>query len=107
MTLTDAVQLVFIVLGLIVLALTVLSALAGVAGIGAGLERLVTEVPAEKLTLIPTDRRVFTRNPAGVGTAFSLFTLALKSYEAQVMGLPMSGGTGCARAPCSRVIRSC
>ena len=54
-TLTDAVQLVFIVLGLIVLALTVLSALAGVAGIGAGLERLVTEVPAEKLTLIPTD----------------------------------------------------
>lgn len=54
-TLTDAVQLALLLLGLAVLAFTVLSELAGGAGVAMGFLRLTQEVPADRLTLIPTD----------------------------------------------------
>jgi Na+/proline symporter len=54
-TLTDAVQLALLLLGLAVLAFTVLSELAGGGAMAAGFLRLTQEVPAERLTLIPTD----------------------------------------------------
>ncbi len=54
-TLTDAVQLALLLIGLAVLAVAVLAELGAGAGIGAGLSRLLTEVPAERLALWPTD----------------------------------------------------
>jgi solute:Na+ symporter, SSS family len=54
-TMTDAVQVVLLILGLIVLALTVLAEVAGAESLGAGFERLWQDLPPDKLTLIPTD----------------------------------------------------
>ncbi len=55
-TLTDAAQLAFIVVGLFLLAFTVLLELGGEAGIAAGWARLVAATPPERLVLVPTDR---------------------------------------------------
>lgn len=54
-TLTDAVQLAILLIGLIVLGLSALTELGGVGGIVAGWVRLTQETPAEKLVLIPTE----------------------------------------------------
>jgi SSS family solute:Na+ symporter len=57
-TLTDAVQLAILLLGLVVLGLSVLTELGGlegVAGLSAGWARFVAAVPPEKLVLVPTD----------------------------------------------------
>jgi Na+/proline symporter len=54
-TMTDAVQLVLLLLGIVVLAFTVVSELAGGGTVAMGLERLGQELPAAKLVLIPTE----------------------------------------------------
>jgi len=53
-TLTDAVQIILILAGLIVLAVVILLGL-GDGHVGLGVERLVSHVPEEKLVLIPRD----------------------------------------------------
>jgi len=54
-TLTDAAQLVFILVGLAVLAVTVMAELAGSGPLWTALSRLAEGMPADKLTLIPTE----------------------------------------------------
>jgi SSS family transporter len=54
-TLTDAVQLVILLLGLIVLAFSGLVQLGGSAGLVAGWMRFIDAVPPDKLVLVPTD----------------------------------------------------
>jgi SSS family solute:Na+ symporter len=53
-TATDAVQLVCLIIGLAVLALTVLAELAGTGPLMSGLGRFADAVPADRLVLIPT-----------------------------------------------------
>lgn len=54
-TMTDAVQLALLLLGIVVLAFTVVSELAGGGTVAMGLERLGQELPAAKLVLIPAE----------------------------------------------------
>lgn len=54
-TMTDAAQLVFILIGLAVLAVTVLAELAGSGPLWSGFSRLVEDLPADKLVLVPTE----------------------------------------------------
>jgi Na+/proline symporter len=54
-TMTDAAQMVFILIGLAALALTVLAELAGAAPLLSGFSRLADSLPADKLTLVPTE----------------------------------------------------
>jgi len=54
-TLTDAVQLALLLIGLAVLAATVLTELAGGGPMAAGIARLASDVPADKLVLVPTE----------------------------------------------------
>jgi Na+/proline symporter len=54
-TLTDAVQMSFVVLGLLVLGFEALTALGGRGGIAAGWERLLAETPPEMLAVVPSD----------------------------------------------------
>src|SRR5690606_20506338 len=54
-TLTDVAQLAFIIVGLVLLAVTVLFELGGGAGMSAGWTRLVAETPPEHLVLVPAD----------------------------------------------------
>lgn len=54
-TLTDAAQLIVILAGLAVLALTVLAELSGIGEVTAGVTRFFESVPAEDLVLMPTE----------------------------------------------------
>jgi len=54
-TLTDVVQLGFLVVGIAVIAVAVLAELGSGAGVVAGLDRLLSDVPADQLALAPTD----------------------------------------------------
>jgi SSS family solute:Na+ symporter len=54
-TLTDVVQLALVLIGLVVLAVTVLAELGGGAGMAAGWARLVAETPPEHLVLMPAE----------------------------------------------------
>jgi Na+/proline symporter len=54
-TLTDAVQIVCVIVGLLLLALGALAELGGSAGLAAGWAALVASVPPEKLIVIPRD----------------------------------------------------
>ena len=54
-TLTDVAQLAFLIVGLFVLAVTVLVELGGGAGMTAGWARLVAETPPEHFVLVPAD----------------------------------------------------
>src|SRR5690606_694330 len=54
-TLTDVVQLGLLLVRLAVLAVAALAELGGGAGIGAGLSRLFSEVPPDRLALVPVD----------------------------------------------------
>jgi SSS family transporter len=57
-TLTDAVQLAILLIGLLVLAVNVLVDLGGTSGAAAGWLRFLAETPPDKLTLIPNDSAV-------------------------------------------------
>jgi len=54
-TLTDVAQLALVIVGLLVLAVTVLVELGGDAGMAAGWARLIGETPSEHLVLVPAD----------------------------------------------------
>jgi SSS family solute:Na+ symporter len=55
-TLTDAAQIVILIVGLAMVVFNVLDGLGGDAGLAAGLNALVDGVPADHLVLVPTDR---------------------------------------------------
>src|SRR5690606_28853098 len=57
-TLTDVAQLALVIVGLLVLAVTVLVELGGDAGMAAGWARLIGETPSEHLVLVPAESAV-------------------------------------------------